>query len=134
MHALFFGRPWTTPEIEDLLRRPDVVADAAVDGSGKHLFGFAISRALRPESELLTIAVDKRRQGCGVGRMLLGAHLARIESTGCDHIFLEVDEANVSALALYRSFGFQQVGERKGYYATKTGGRATALVMRAQLG
>jgi len=60
--------------------------------------------------------------------------MRRLSAVGANQIFLEVDEGNAPALALYRSFGFHQVGTRKGYYPKKDGTRATALVMKAELG
>jgi len=134
IHKDFFARPWESQEIEDMLRQPGSVADLAMDGRGKSVFGFAISRVVAPEAELLTIAVDRRRQGMGVGKVLLSAHLARLSAHGAGQVFLEVDEGNAAALRLYRAFGFRQVGQRPGYYAKKDGSRATALVLRADLG
>lgn len=133
IHKDFFARPWSSGEIEDLLRQPGAVADMATDGPGKTLYGFAISRVLAPEAELLTIAVDRRRQKAGVGRALLSAHLAGVAAQGAEHVFLEVDEGNGPALKLYRAFGFQQVGARPGYYPGPDGTRATALVLRGDL-
>jgi ribosomal-protein-alanine N-acetyltransferase len=133
IHKHFFARPWTAMEIDDLLRQPVTVADAALDGPGATLLGFAISRIVAPEAELLTIAVDRRRQGAGVGTSLLAAHLSRLSAQRADHVFLEVDEGNAPALKLYRAFGFRQVGERPGYYPGKGGARATALILRANL-
>lgn len=133
IHKSFFERPWSAAEIEGMLRQSDTVADVATDGAGRALVGFAISRVLAPEAELLTIAVGRSSQGAGVGRMLLSAHLARVSAHGAGHVFLEVDEGNASALRLYRSFGFQQVGLRPGYYPRKDGSKATALVLRVDL-
>ena len=133
VHAAFFARPWSEAEVDDLLRQAGSVADIATDGPGKTLYGFAISRVLAPEAELLTIAVDRRRQGSGVGKALLSAHLGRVAAQRADHVFLEVDEGNAPALRLYRSFGFGEVGKRPGYYPGKDGKRATALVLRGDL-
>jgi [ribosomal protein S18]-alanine N-acetyltransferase len=133
IHKEFFARPWSANEVDELLRQSGAVADVATDGPGKTLYGFAISRVLAPEAELLTIAVDRRKHGSGVGRLLFSAHLSRLSASRAEHVFLEVDEANAPALKLYRSFGFREVGKRPGYYPGKNGERTTALVLRGDL-
>ncbi len=133
IHEKFFARPWSVSEIDDLLRQSGAAADVAVDGPGKILLGFAISRVIAPEAELLTIAVDRKQQGHGLGRALLSAHLGRLAMQRAEHVFLEVEEGNQPALKLYASFGFREIGKRPGYYPRKDGARATALVLRADL-
>ena len=65
-----------------------------------------LSRRAVDEAEILTVVVDPsaRRNGCG--QRLLGAHLSRLAALGVTTVFLEVEEENVAALALYRRFGF----------------------------
>jgi ribosomal-protein-alanine N-acetyltransferase len=48
-------------------------------------------------------------------------------------VFLEVDENNPAARALYAKLGFAEVGRRKGYYRDGEGGESAALVLRLQL-
>ena len=60
--------------------------------------------------------------------MLRELHAERAEA-----LFLEVDETNVPALALYRRLGFREVGKRPAYYDRAEGGRSGALVMRRDL-
>jgi ribosomal protein S18 acetylase RimI-like enzyme len=45
---------------------------------------------------------------------------------------LEVRPSNEKALALYRHFGFQQIGVRRGYYPAEQG-REDALVLTHSL-
>ena len=133
LHARFFARSWSVADFEDLLRDRQVFADGAFDGAGKTCFGFAISRLVAPEAELLSIAIDPRNQGRGMGRQLLEAHFSRLAAQGAREVFLEVEQGNSTAIRLYERFGFAKVGERAGYYPKKDGSRATALIMRAQL-
>jgi ribosomal-protein-alanine N-acetyltransferase len=60
-------------------------------------------------------------------------HLARAELSGARAIFLEVDPDNAPAVALYRRFGFRDVGRREGYYRRSEGQSAAAIVMRRDL-
>lgn len=134
LHRLFFARAWAVSDFEELLRDRQVVADGIFDGPGRVCFGFAISRLAGSEAELLSIVVDPRFQGQGLGRYLLSTHFSRLSAFGVQEVFLEVEQANSSAIQLYRRFGFEQVGERAGYYLKKDGSRATALIMRATFG
>ncbi|MEI2736042.1 MAG: GNAT family N-acetyltransferase [Rhodoblastus sp.] len=104
------------------------------DGIGEQpdLSGFVLSRRAVDEAEILTIAVDPHARGSGIGTALLGGHLSRLSRLGVSTLFLEVDEANAPALALYRRFGFQQVGRRAAYYAKADGARANALILKLE--
>ena len=95
--------------------------------------GFAISRLAADEAEILTIAVDSAWRGRGVGRDLMREHLSRATLSGARAMFLEVDQDNAAAIALYTRFGFLKVGRREGYYRRPDGKSATALVMRKDL-
>ena len=92
--------------------------------------GFILSRRAVDEAEVLTVVVEPSSRRTGCGQRLLGAHLARLASLGVAKVFLEVEEGNVAALALYRRFGFSAEGRRKNYYAKADGSRGDALLMR----
>ncbi len=104
------------------------LAQGAVDGGV--LCGFALSRLAGEEAEILTFAVERARRRKGVGGHILVAHLSALGRAGIRTLFLEVEEANLAALALYRRFRFVEVGRRKAYYAKVEGARANAIVMR----
>lgn len=65
------------------------------------------------EYEIHTIGVDPAYQGRGIGRRLLDALL---EIAADSVVHLEVRTDNETAIALYRSAGFTEVGLRKRYY------------------
>ena len=78
--------------------------------------GFLIARRAADEAELLTVGVLGEYRERGVGRSLL-QHAARaLRASGTLRLFLEVDETNAPALALYRGIGAEAVGYRHGYY------------------
>jgi mycothiol synthase len=52
------------------------------------------------------VGVDPRRQGEGLGRVLVEAGLNRLVERGTGSASLYVEADNAAALALYRSFGF----------------------------
>ena len=78
--------------------------------------GFACAAAVADEVELQAIAVAKEARGHRIGTSLLEALLDWAKEAGYRSLHLEVRAGNVPALALYRRFGFAQVGCRRGYY------------------
>ncbi len=130
LHAADFAHPWSAQEIAALIARSATLAAAALDPTSGDLRGFVLSGLAADEAEILTIAVEPALRGRGVGRALLGETLRQAANAGAKSMFLEVDENNRPALALYARFGFVKVGERVGYYRRKDGSRATAVVMR----
>jgi ribosomal-protein-alanine N-acetyltransferase len=137
IHAACFAHDWSAHDLENLIAEPLVTAVIArrigLFGS-RRIVGFLLLRAVAGEAEVLTIAVDPRRRGEGLGRQLMRDGMARLAARGVSALFLEVDEHNAPALGLYRSLGFREVGRRAGYYARGGKPAATALVLRHDLG
>ncbi len=133
LHAASFARGWDAPEIARMLMDRAVIADGVFLGGARQPSGFILSRIAADEAEILTIAVDPDCRGRGLARLLLGHHAPELARRGVGRLFLEVEEDNAPALALYRRAGFRQVGERAGYYPKPDGSRARALVMRLEL-
>jgi ribosomal-protein-alanine N-acetyltransferase len=134
IHATGFERGWDALELERMLADRAVIGHVARARGRGPAGGFALSRQVLDEAELLTVAVLPKARGAGLGRLILKTHFARIAAQGVRTIFLEVAEDNVSAVGLYRRFGFEEVGRRAGYYARRGGAPATALVMRRSIG
>jgi ribosomal-protein-alanine N-acetyltransferase len=99
--------------------------------AGRSLIGFIVSRVVLEEAEILSIAVASPRRGSGLARQLLDINLRRLAGLGARSVFLEVDEANVPALRLYRRAGFREVGRREAYYPAGRG--SAALILRRGL-
>ena len=95
--------------------------------------GFAILQIVLPEAEVLTLSILPSERGKGHGRSLLGQALLAAEKRGVARLFLEVDEANSAARALYQEQGFVETGRRAGYYARADGSRSDAILMARDL-
>jgi ribosomal-protein-alanine N-acetyltransferase len=134
LHAAGFYRGWPREEFSAYLAEP-ARAPAYIASDGKRkIFGFMMLRHAADEVELMTIAVDPRRRGRGIGAALLEAGFADLMMSPARRMFLEVAEDNGPAITLYRRFGFSEIGRRKGYYPRPDGSPATALVMARNLG
>ncbi len=136
LHDEDFVRPWSDVEFESLLGQDTVFGYAALEEgrAGAGPLGFVLARIAADEGEILTITVARAHRRRGLGRLLMDAALRHLHGERAAALFLEVDETNAPAIALYRRFGFRQVGNRPDYYATAEGlGRRGALVMRRDL-
>jgi ribosomal-protein-alanine N-acetyltransferase len=133
IHAASFAHSWSTAEFEALLSSKAAIGSAAVDSSADALRGFALSRIAADEAEILTIAVDGAFRNRGIGRALLTDNLSRLVASHVQSVFLEVESANLPAIALYARMGFREVGQRRGYYQKQDGSTAAALVLRKDL-
>lgn len=100
--------------------------------SGGDLVGFSVVMSVIDEAHLLNIGVAKAYQGRGYGARLLRHAMECARLGGASKLFLEVRPSNARAVELYRHFGFNQIGRRKGYYPAD-GGREDALIFDKEL-
>ena len=121
-----FGEAWTAPQCAGLLPMPGVWLMIALDGDEP--VGFALSRVVAGEAELLLLAVKREHQGRGVGERLLHAFAEAASRRGADRLHLEVREGN-HAVKLYSRAGFTQVGRRSCYYSGRDGQMYDALTL-----
>ena len=131
LHAAAFRRGWSEDEFERLLLDRNVIAHRAT--VGRALAGFILSRLAGGEAEILSVAVTPARRGRGLARKLLDLHLRRLAGLAVTAVFLEVDEDNAAARALYGRARFRDVGRRPAYYARNGAPPASALVLRRDL-
>ena len=123
--AFIQDRGWSAPEFTDLLTAPYTKLFV-------HKQGFALTRTIAGESELLTIAVDPEHQRKGIAQTLLSKWLSAIQSVA-DTAFLEVAADNYAARALYGTFHFRQMAIRPAYYQRKNAPSVDALILRRDL-
>ncbi|MFC0284499.1 GNAT family N-acetyltransferase [Camelimonas abortus] len=134
IHAASFARGWDEDTMAAMMRDDMVQADGLFPpGASDSPAGFALSRCVLDEAEVLTIALAPRWRGRGLSAPLLAAHLQGLRRRGVRTVHLEVEEGNAPARRLYERFGFETVGERKGYYAGPAGERLNAILMSLAL-
>jgi ribosomal-protein-alanine N-acetyltransferase len=130
IHATCFSPPWDEAAMAQFLASPGVLClmGAAAEVMATPA-GLLIARRAADEAELLTLAVTPPCRRTGLGRALLKQAIGDLRASGATRLFLEVDESNEAALALYRPFGARPVGRRPAYY--KSG--ANALIFSLAL-
>ena len=135
LHRARFSRAWNDGEFHSLLAQEPVYGFAAwqTNATVRTAAGFVLARAVAGESEILSIGIDPRFEGLGLGWRLMQAASREARMRDAEAMFLEVDEDNARARRLYEKLGFVKVGERKAYYADARGVRSAALVMRRDL-
>jgi [ribosomal protein S18]-alanine N-acetyltransferase len=118
--------PWTRGNFIDALAAG---YDAQVLSEGGQLLGYFIVMAGVDEMHLLNITVAPDAQGRGHARFMLGEIVALCRRATAQKLWLEVRGSNLRARAIYRRFGFDDIGLRKGYYPAPQGRREDAIVM-----
>ncbi|ACB52724.1 ribosomal-protein-alanine acetyltransferase [Crocosphaera subtropica ATCC 51142] len=83
------------------------------------------------EAHITLLMIDPQYQGQGLGQLLLYGLLRDAVNRKLERATLEVRVSNQPALSLYRKFGFQVAGQRKGYY--KQTGEDALVLWRSSL-
>jgi [ribosomal protein S18]-alanine N-acetyltransferase len=124
-----YGEAWTESQCLGVVSMP---GSRLILARNESILGFALSRIVVDESELMLLAVNSDAQRCGVGRNLLDSVMADARAAKVSSIFLEVRSGN-PAISLYSAAGFVEVGRRRGYYRGPLGVTFDALTYRLAL-
>ena len=125
-----FGEAWTAAQCLATLAMPG--AQLLVAQDTQRTTGFALSRTIADEEELLLIGVLPESRRHGVGRALVEWLLAIAKDCNRSTVFLEVREGN-SAEYFYQKMGFKPIGRRKAYYHSKDGKKYDAITMATNI-
>ena len=127
-----YEESWSADAMASILGLPGVAALVAGAG-GPAVVGLAVVRAVPLEAEILTLGVAPVARRRGVATALLRGMIDAGAAAGAACLLLEVAVDNRPALALYRRYGFAQLGRQRAYYRRTSGGRVDAVVMAKQL-
>ncbi len=123
IHATGFPMPWNQSAIRGFVEDNTVFSLMAFQPKGNQLSGFIMTRFVKDEADILTVAVAPKMQRQGVGYGLCHATMRHLSTQGVKKVHLEVSAVNLGAIHLYKRLGFYQVGARPHYYQGKNGGR-----------
>ena len=120
-------RPWTTSLFlsELALRSSRAYFVARI---GRDVVGYGGLMMTVDDGHVTTLSVDPRWHRHKIGTRLLMALAREAIERGATGLTLEVRLSNLAAQGLYRRFGFEPVGVRKGYYVET---KEDALIMWA---
>ena len=112
IEVLSFETPWEKASIEVEFYKD--YADIYVYEVNKKVVAYIITWLIGAEAELITIAVDEGWRRQGIGRALF----ANIKKLYGENVLWHLEAAceNVSAIQMYKSFGFEITSTIANYY------------------
>lgn len=109
-----FSLPWDSRQCRNAFQQPAFAAFGC--WQKESLVAYVSIYHVRPEMEILNVAVMPLERRKGLGRRILDMVLQAAVKMGMQKTTLDVREGNIAAIALYRSLGFCQCGRRTRYY------------------
>ena len=126
IETALFSDAWSEQGFEDTLNSPYVISLVAIDEAEDTILGYIIMYVSFEEGEISNVAVAKSAQNRGIGSALMQAILEKGLEESVTRFILEVRVSNTPAIALYKKFGFTEIGIRRDFYEKP---REDALVM-----
>ena len=114
LESRIFADPFSQKDIFSYICSDTGMCFTALDESG--VVGYITGRKIPPEGEIYRIAVREDKRQRGIGYRLLSYALKTEYGSGVETVFLEVRSKNAPARALYKAYGFKEMGIRKNYY------------------
>ena len=113
-----YGYPWSEKIFNDCLKNNYLCRVLMLDNT---LIGFLISSIIQDECHIMNLCVDAKYRGSGYGRLILNKLHDEIATLSCKTVFLECRPSNISAMNLYESEGYNEIGVRRNYYPAPNG-------------
>ena len=124
-----YTHPWTLGIFRDCLR---VGYKCWVVELDDNIIGYGVVMIAAGESHILNLCIHPDYQGNSYGRVLLHFLIEQAQKSAADMVLLEVRESNKTAIALYDSSGFHELGVRRDYYPADNG-RENAIILAKYL-
>ena len=116
LERICFSRPWSRMMLAEELENQCAAFLVAQDSITQQVMGYAGLLVMADEGYITNVAVfpEFRRQGVAAKLIAVFENFARGNKLA--FLTLEVRPSNTAAIALYKGFGFEEVGRRKNYY------------------
>lgn len=111
-----FEAHWPATAFEHELRQNPMARYVVLETEAA-IVGFAGLWLMVDEAHIVTVGVPPESRRRGYGRALVHGLVALAAAAGMESATLECRVSNAAARALYRVYGFYEVGERRRYYA-----------------
>ena len=111
-----FALPWSRKMLAEELENQCAAFLVAQNSITQQVMGYAGLLVMADEGYITNVAVfpEFRRQGVAAKLIAVFENFARGNKLA--FLTLEVRPSNTAAIALYKGFGFEEVGRRKNYY------------------
>ena len=115
LERICFSRPWSKRMLGEELENQCAAFLVAEDENGSVL-GYAGLLVMLDEGYITNVAVFPEYRRLGVAAKIIDVYMNFAAANDLAFLTLEVRPSNEAAIALYRRFGFEEVGRRKNYY------------------
>ena len=130
IEKLAYQFPWSRQIINDCMKAG---YSCWVAESADQVEGYGVLMIAAGESHILNVCVNPGIHKQGLGQHIVKHLLGVARDQQAETVYLEVRPTNEAAYILYSKLGFNEVGQRKGYYPAKGGKREDALIMALSL-
>lgn len=93
------------------------LSDRYVLLEGNTVVGFLEFLTVLDSGEILMVAVDRKCQNMGLGKMLIEFAIRMMKDRGVKEVYLDVSVENSKAVNFYKKYGFEVILTRRGYYS-----------------
>ncbi len=112
---LSFSLPWPERSFRFELTENPITRGWIAEVDGK-IIAMLVLWFIIDEAHIATIAVHPNFRRQGIGKQILLHALREIQVEGARRAFLEVRAGNLAAQIMYKKYGFEVTGVRRGYY------------------
>lgn len=107
---------WSKNMLLSSIRQPCTYVWVVQDMQLSKIAAYSVLYLAGDEGDIANIAVLPACRKMGIGGALLDTMLRKAQKKQVHTVYLEVRQSNDSAIRLYLSRGFMEIGKRKNYY------------------